>query len=73
MCMQNEVGKLEILSMKNMVINSGGEKNERRVGLTLDQDMKKCVQVYYQLSKRILVVKRKGKTFINKTKYRRRN
>lgn len=45
------------------VINTDREKNKRSVELVLNQDMKKCVLGYGQLSKRILIDKLKGKLF----------
>lgn len=42
---------------------AGGEKNERGTGLILNQNMKKSILGYCHLSKAILLVKLKGKTF----------
>lgn len=59
--MRNEVGKQ--WRFCHWIIYVSGEKNERRVGFILDQDMKKCVLGYYQVPERTLVVKLKGKSF----------
>lgn len=48
---------------KKGVIYRGGKKNEWRVGLILDENTKKCVLGFYQLSDKILVVNHKREIF----------
>jgi len=43
------------------MIYSGGITHRRGVGLLLDEECAKCVQGYWQLSERVLLVKLEGK------------
>lgn len=53
----------DFVNDKHWIIHTGSDKNERGVGLILDQDLKKCLLEYCQLSERIIVVKLNGKPF----------
>lgn len=55
--------EIDFVSDNHKFIHADGEKNVKGVALTLDQDLKKCILEYCQLSERILVVKLKGKAF----------
>ena len=45
------------------MIYAGGEKHERGVGLLMDSDISKCVQGYWAVSDRVLLVKVQGNPF----------
>lgn len=45
----------DFISDKTRIIRVGEEKNERNVGLILDNDMKKYVMSYGQITDRILL------------------
>lgn len=53
----------DFVNDKHWIIHTGSDKNERGVGLILDQDMKKCLLEYCQLSERIIMVRLNGKPF----------
>lgn len=53
----------QFVSYNHSIIYAGREKNDRSLVLLLDQEFKKYLLEYYQLSERILTVKLEGKPF----------
>ncbi|MGX9987587.1 reverse transcriptase domain-containing protein [Soonwooa purpurea] len=53
----------DFITENHRIIYSGGERNEKGVGLILDRHHMRCVLGYCQLSERILIVKLRGTPF----------